>query len=135
MKPHPVLRTLCIAGLALALGCIQSSPSGGSPDTLHLTDASFDEAIKSGVTLVDFWAPWCPPCRAQGPIVDRLATAYKGRARVAKLNVDDHNSVAARFGISSIPTLIVFKDGKKVEQFVGLRSEDALKAVLDKHLQ
>ncbi len=135
MKPRPILYSLCIAGLSLALGCIQGSPPGGSPDTVHLTDAGFDEAIRSGVTLVDFWAPWCPPCRTQGPIIDRLATAYKGRARVAKLNVDENKSATDRFSISSIPTLIVFKDGKKVEQFVGLRSEAALKAALDKHLQ
>ena len=75
MKTRPFLGVLCLAGLAFALGCTSCSPPASSADTIHLTDAGFDEAIKSGVTLVDFWAPWCPPCRAQGPIIDRLATA------------------------------------------------------------
>ena len=98
---------------------------------LEITDANFDETIQSGVTLVDFWAPWCGPCQMQGPIVDKIAEEYEGRAVVGKLNVDDNADTAANFGVMSIPTLILFKDGEKVEQFTGVQSEDKLKTALD----
>jgi thioredoxin 1 len=101
---------------------------------LEITDANFDETIQSGVTLVDFWAPWCGPCQMQGPIVDKIAEAYEGRATVGKLNVDDNPDTAAKFGVMSIPTLILFKDGEKAEQFTGLQSEDKLKTALDAQL-
>jgi len=98
---------------------------------LEITDATFDETIKSGVTLVDFWAPWCGPCQMQGPIVDKIAEAYGDKATVGKINVDDNPETAAKFGVMSIPTIIIFKDGEKVKQFVGVQSEDTLKAVID----
>ena len=101
---------------------------------IEITDASFEETTQSGVILVDFWAPWCGPCLMQGPIVAKLAEAYEGKATVGKLNVDENHETAAKFGVMSIPTIIVFKDGEKVEQFIGVQSEDALKAALDQHL-
>ncbi len=101
---------------------------------IEITDANFNETIQSGVTLVDFWAPWCGPCQMQGPIVDKVAEAYEGRATVGKLNVDDNPETAATFGVMSIPTLILFKDGEKAEQFTGLQSEDKLKTALDAQL-
>ena len=101
---------------------------------LEITDATFDETIKSGVTLVDFWAPWCGPCLMQGPIVDKIAEAYGDKATMTKLNVDDNPETAAKFGVMSIPTIIIFKDGEKVKQFVGVQSEATLKAVIDEHL-
>ena len=93
---------------------------------LTLTEANFDEEIGTGVTLVDFWAPWCGPCRMQGPIVEKLAEAMAGRAKVGKLNVDESSSIAARYGVSGIPTLIIFKDGEEAERLVGLQSQDVL---------
>ncbi len=100
-------------------------------EVLELQQAGWDEAIGSGVTLVDFWAPWCGPCMLQGPIVDEVAEKVSGVAKVAKLNVDEAQGIAATYGIRSIPTLIVFKDGEPVQQLVGLQSEtqlvDALK--------
>jgi thioredoxin 1 len=138
--------TLCTALLPLALvaalaGCPagpenDSSPDGGSsPDAaVKATDGNIDDLTKSGVTLVDFWATWCPPCRQQGPIVDRVAEAYKGKATVAKLDVDENKKTASRFGVQAIPTLIIFKDGKPVETMVGLQSESDLKQKLDAHL-
>ncbi len=101
---------------------------------LEVTDASFNETIQSGVALVDFWAPWCGPCRTQGPIIDKVAQDYEGKATVGKLNVDDNPDTAAKFGVMSIPTLIVFKDGEKVEQLTGVQSEDKLRAALDAQL-
>jgi len=100
----------------------------------ELTDDTFDEAIGKGVALVDFWAPWCGPCKMQGPIIDSLADEYAEKAEVCKLNVDDNNETAAKFGVMSIPTIIIFKDGEKVEQFVGVQSEDQLKKALDEQL-
>jgi len=100
----------------------------------EITDANLDATIESGVTLVDFWAPWCAPCLMQGPIIQKIAEEYDGRAAVGKLNVDDNPQTPAKFGVMAIPTLILFKDGEKVEQFVGVQSEEKLKAALDAQL-
>ena len=124
---------VCAMAVLAAAGCSPDGPKGPTA-ALTISDENFDETIKEGVVLVDFWAPWCPPCRTQGPIVERVAAAFKGKAKVGKLNVDDNKKTAARFGVRSIPTLIVFKDGEKVKQFVGLRQEAELKAALDKAL-
>ena len=101
---------------------------------VEITDANFADTVQSGVTLVDFWAPWCGPCLMQGPIVGKIAEAYEGKATVGKLNVDDNIETARTFGVMSIPTVIVFKDGEKVEQFIGVQREEKLRAALDKHL-
>jgi thioredoxin 1 len=95
------------------------------------SDIGFDAEIAAGVCLVDFWAEWCGPCRAQGPVVEKLAQRYQGKASVGKLNVDRNQATAKRFGVSGIPTLILFKDGKEAKRFVGLQSEAALAAALD----
>lgn len=97
----------------------------------ELTDTNFDQMTKSGVTLVDFWAPWCPPCRMQGPIVDKLADAFDGKAAVAKLNVDDNPGVAAKYGVNSIPTLLVMKNGKELKRLVGLQQEASLSSAIN----
>jgi len=102
--------------------------------TTEITDAQFDATIKTGVTLVDFWAPWCGPCLMQGPIVDKVAKAYEGKAKIYKMNVDDNPDTAGKFGIMSIPTLIIFKNGKNVQQFVGVQTEAKLQAALDAQL-
>ena len=92
-------------------------------------------AIESNPTpvLVDFWAEWCGPCRMLAPTVDRLAEAYNGRVGFAKVNVDDVPAVASRFGIRSIPTLVLLRQGKVIQQLVGLRSYEELAKVLDQH--
>ena len=100
-----------------------------NPGILELNASNFESEIRSGVVLVDFWAPWCGPCRMQGPILDQVVGKVEG-AKIAKLNVDDAGSVAAKFGVQSIPTLIVFKDGKPAKQFVGVQQADTLVAAL-----
>ena len=92
----------------------------------ELSDSQFDMAIAKGVTLVDFWAPWCGPCKMQGPILEQVSESVDGRAKIAKLNVDDAGGVAGRFGVQSIPTLILFEDGNEVQRFVGVQPKEIL---------
>jgi len=89
---------------------------------LELSNSNFEETIQSSnPTLVDFWAPWCGPCRALGPTIEKLADDLGERAQVGKVNIDDYPELASKFGINSIPTVLVFKDGKVTDQFVGIR--------------
>ena len=90
-----------------------------SEKVTHLTDSNFDEQIKSGVALVDFWAEWCAPCIALGPTIDQLADTYDGKVKVSKVDVDSNLEVPARFGIRSIPTVMLFKDGEAVGAVTG----------------
>ena len=99
-----------------------------------ITDSNFDEEIKNGVTLVDFWAEWCGPCRRLAPAVDAIATEYDGRAKVAKMNVDENPNVPGRFMIRGIPTLLIFKNGQLADQIVGLVPKEEITKKLDQHL-
>jgi len=105
-------------------------------DVMAVDDASFQhEVLESDLpVLVDFWAPWCGPCRMVGPIVEELAAAYAGRLKVVKLNVDDSSQTAATYGVAQIPTLGVFTDGKMVESSVGALPKKALENFVSKHL-
>ncbi len=94
------------------------------------TVAAFEAAVAKGTVLVDFWAPWCGPCRMQTPILERLADELGGQVAICKVNVDENAEAAAAFNVMSIPTLIVFRDGKPVKQFVGLQQAATLKAAL-----
>jgi thioredoxin 1 len=107
-----------------------------STSVTQVTDADFEKAVlQSGKpALVDFWAPWCGPCRIIGPIVEELAPSYQGRAVIAKMNVDDNPMVAQRFGITSIPTLMMFKDGKLVDRAVGAMPKAELQKFIDRNL-
>lgn len=103
---------------------------------LHLTDANFPQEVEQGdgVVLVDFWAPWCAPCRMVGPIVERLADRYEGRIRVAKLNVDEAPQTAAAYGIRSIPTIALFRDGAPVDGVLGAVPEQHLVQMIEQQL-
>ena len=102
---------------------------------LKLTDANFTTETSKGVMLVDFWAPWCAPCMMQGPILEKVAEAMLGKIKVGKCNVDDAPQISERFGIRSIPSLIILKDNREVEKFVGVQRETDLIAALNKHLK
>ena len=101
-----------------------------SENVKEITDAQFDETVKSGVVLVDFWAPWCGPCRMQGPILEQVAAEVAGQATIAKVNIDENPAAAAKFGVRSIPTLLLFKEGRMAQQFVGLQRKEQLTAAI-----
>jgi thioredoxin 1 len=94
----------------------------------HLTDDNFKNEIAKGVTLVDFHAEWCGPCRMLAPVLDQIATEMKGKAAICKVDIDAAQKTAAEFQISSVPTLILFKNGKEVNRLVGLRNAEAVKS-------
>ncbi len=105
-------------------------------EILHLTEKNFEEEIgRSGhPILVDFWAEWCGPCHQVAPILKELAAEYAGRARIGKVNVDENTALASRYGVQSIPTLILFKEGQVLEQAVGALPKRNLQKLIDAHI-
>jgi len=105
-------------------------------ETVTLTDANFDAEVYESdkPVLIDFWAAWCGPCRMVAPVIDALAQEYDGKAKIAKVNVDENPGISQRFGIRSIPTLMVFKDGQLKETAIGVRPKAALEQLLNQYV-
>jgi thioredoxin 1 len=128
-----LIRVVGIVIAISAVGCSKQEveePSASVPasptSVVVLNESNFDSEVQDGVVLVDFWATWCGPCKMQGPIVEEVAEQVQGRAKVTKLDVDTAPKVAQRFNIRSIPTLVVFKNGKPEKQFVGVTKAETL---------
>lgn len=107
--------------------------TGKTKMSIELTDQNFEQEVLQSEQpiLVDFWAPWCGPCQAMGPILDELSGEVEGKAKVGKLNVDENPDTASKYGIMSIPTMKIFKGGEIVKEFVGVQDKDTLKSELE----
>jgi thioredoxin 1 len=114
-----------------------SEQNSGREGAVHISDADFQkEVLEASVpVVVDFWAPWCPPCRRLSPVLDKVAKDYQGKLVVAKINIDENQARADELGISSIPALLYFKDGKLLSKSVGFASEQDLRRTFDQLLQ
>ena len=111
-----------------------TNPSGDPVKATHLTDAEFSKTIKQGITVVDFWATWCGPCRIQGPIIDKVAADIGDKAVIAKLDVDKNKLTASKYNVRSIPTIIIFKNGIPVKRFVGVQQKQTLLNAINSYL-
>jgi thioredoxin 1 len=98
---------------------------------IELTSTNFEATVESGVSMVDFWAPWCGPCRMVAPVVEELAADYEGKAKICKVNTDEEQDLSVKYGIRSIPTILFFKDGKVVDQMVGAAAKQTFAQKLD----
>jgi len=102
---------------------------------LHTNAASFDKVVNQDIpVLVDFWAPWCGPCKMLGPVLEEVEKEIEGKAVVAKVNVDDEQDLAAKFGVSSIPTIVIFKKGEAVDRSVGFIGKEKIISLLNSHM-
>ena len=136
------MKGLIIAAVVIAVVVIlfmrsynkmKNTPAVADSDLIeHLTAQNFAHKTKKGVVLVDFWADWCMPCKMMAPVLNDVAEATEGTATIYKLNVDEQQQVAAQYGIRSIPTMILFKDGKEVERIIGVKSKEAVIASINK---
>ena len=122
--------------MILLVVAIMQPLSAESKNLTKLTDDNFKKEVLESdqIGLVDFWAPWCGPCKKLGPIVEELADKHHKKIKFSKLNVDNHKKMAGTYGIKSIPTVGIFKDGKPIDGFVGLRSKSEIETLLLKHL-
>jgi len=126
-----IVPVIILSAIMLALSaCKQGNSSEG---IIILTTDNFADETAKGVVLVDFWATWCIPCRALAPVIEEIAEQAKGKIKVGKVDIDSDGPLANQFGIQSIPTVIIFKDGQKMETFVGIQSKEALVNALSKY--
>lgn len=97
----------------------------------EFTSQNFDEAVAQGVTLIDFWAEWCGPCKMIAPMIDELSAEYDGKVKVGKINIDNEPDLAVRFNVNSIPTILIIRDGEEAKRFIGVTSKSDIAAALD----
>lgn len=131
MKKIQILTILCFSVILLVTSCKSGS---SSKDIVTLTSSNFADETAKGVVLVDFWATWCVPCRAMAPVVDEIASQTKGKLKVGKVDIDANGTIANKFSINAIPTVIIFKDGQVMETLVGVQSKAALVNALSKYV-
>lgn len=101
---------------------------------IELTTENFSQTVNEGVSLVDFWAPWCGPCRMLSPVIDELATEFDGKANICKVNTDEQQDLAVKYGVRSVPTILFMKNGEIVDQVIGAQSKQALTDKINAHL-
>ncbi len=132
-----IVATLIIAGfigyMVYSFKKIKNTPEVDTHSAIkELTDANFQAQVKNGVMLVDFWAAWCMPCKMMAPVLNETAEALGSTAKIGKLDVDSNRESSAKYGVRSIPTLILFKNGKEVNRFVGVKTKDFLMKEISK---
>jgi len=101
---------------------------------IHLNYPNFDKVVSNATILVDFWAEWCSPCKVQDPIIEEIAKELKGKVLIGKVNVDDNRTISSKYGIMNIPTMILFKNGEKMHQFIGVQSKENILNILNKNI-
>ncbi len=130
-----VVIVLVVAYLAWQYKRIKNLPAPGDSEFVTtLTDANAQQMIGKGVVLIDFWAAWCMPCKLIAPVIHELAEEFNEKATISKLNVDENQRTAQMFGVRSIPTLVILKNGKEVERIVGVKNKGFIKQQIEKHL-
>lgn len=133
MKPFSTFTFLIFSTLIFLSSCKSEKPS--DKNIVALTSDNFSSEIEKGVVLVDFWASWCMPCRAMSPIINGIVKETLGKVKVCKVDIDAQEALAKQFGITAIPTLIIFKNGQPVETLVGMKSKNAILEALAKHVE
>lgn len=112
----------------------EAAPEPGGENLITLTGENHESITKEGIVLIDFWAEWCQPCRIQGPIVEEVAEDMGNQATIAKLDIDNYRNLAAKYKIQVIPTIVILKNGKEVEKFVGVQQKEILIKTIQKYL-
>ncbi|NDV70104.1 thioredoxin [Dysgonomonas sp. 25] len=128
------VKVLLILFISFFLTCELIAQEKEKPSTVSITASTYKKETGKGIVLVDYWAAWCPPCQKMNPVLEELAKEYKGKVKIAKLDIDSNKQFATRQGIQSIPTMILYRDGKEIGRAVGIVSKQELAKALDEQL-
>jgi thioredoxin 1 len=129
-----MIKTSLFLVLIASVVLTMASCKSGEKDIITLTTGNFVDETSKGIVMVDFWATWCMPCKAMAPVIEEIASQTKGKVKVGKVDIDKNGRLANQFGIQSIPTVMIFKDGKLMETFVGVQSKASLVNALSKYV-